>query len=108
MKWTLFKDELPDKRKWVFVTNFEEVWITIHDQELNPSKMWMEIDIAWAYIDMPKVPLKPKSMHLCRQGYLSCLEDEDGGLVLKTSQNKDAYWNVDFCPFCGKKAWQES
>lgn len=105
MKWTLFKDELPERGKWIFVTNFDDVWTAISPEEIRKSKIFQELELAWASIDMPKVPLKPKYMHLCRQGHLSCYEDEDGGLVLRNFDHKA---KVDFCPFCGKKSEKDS
>jgi hypothetical protein len=58
MKWTLFEDAYPLENNFIFATDFEDVWVYTYTGQISSQFTSKYVGTAWAYVDMPKVPLK--------------------------------------------------
>jgi hypothetical protein len=104
LKWTLFKDGIPDHDDIVFslwITDFSRVSIsTPHAKGYWETYAESFPDIAWAHIIFPEVPKKETVPHLCQKLNLKCFQRCDDLFV---SLNGKVLFYAIFCPFCGFK-----
>lgn len=102
LKWTLFKDKLPNRTS-VYGTDFKGAWIMTDIQASWESYSKHYPDVAWAEIPIPEVPKKER--HFCESsdGSIECIEREEGlrmNVKIRGAEWMQSNFPVKFCPFC--------